>query len=168
MNLTDHREPPSADESMEIAARYLEVGYAVADSQPDRASDLLEEYFGDDPKISSKRLWFFSSVGPVIIAGAMRKLNEGKPTDDVFWGLEIDGDEQADPDLLAAAQSVAAFLNGDHRAGQDVMSAHFDVVARKSGGEAAHDAMFHMVVEHMKMLAACINGGAFGDRGEAS
>ncbi|PXY20352.1 hypothetical protein [Prauserella endophytica] len=161
MKLNDQDQPPSAEESMTIAAEFLRVAHQAADGDIDGMAASLDEYFTDDPVAASLRLWYFAAVGPLIVAGAVKKLNGGRLPSDGMWVIEQEGDPADDPSALAAAQAVTAHLNGDDDAARDVISAHFGVVAKKSGGEAAHEALFGVVVHHLNMLAALINEGVF-------
>jgi hypothetical protein len=147
---------------MQIASTYLEIAQRIADGTVEATVDTLEEYFTDDPVVASLRLWYFAAVGPILVAAALKKLNAEHLTRDGFWVIEQTGIEpDDDPSALVAAQCVAAHLNGDEAAAQDVTSANFAVVANQSGMSAAHDAMFDVVIHHLQMLAGLIQEGAF-------
>lgn len=163
MTDTPTHQPPSADESMEIAATYLRIADQAADGDTDAAVDALAAYFTENGVTASYRLWYFAAVGPIIVAAGIRKLNEHLLDGHELWGITTLNERAPaqDPDALAALQAVAAHLNGDKRAAQDVISAHFDAAAKASGLDAAHDAMADMVIHHLNMLSVLIKEGAF-------
>ncbi len=151
---------PDADESMEIVARYFQIADAGIRSA-NKAADLCQEYFGTDPKLQSARLWYFASIGPVLIAAAMRKLNKDVLQPDDFWIIERLPGAQSDADTDAACQTVIRVLNDDQDTMHDLITAHYEAARAIGGHGAGHDALFRMVTEHLRMLASLIKGGAF-------
>ncbi|MFJ8815466.1 hypothetical protein [Amycolatopsis thermoflava] len=170
MSLPRHTNPPTNDEAMEISDRYLQIAAAIARpsgdvrADVDRITDLLVDYFTDDPMIASQRLWYFAGVGPVLVAGAMKKAHRGALPRGGFWAIEQVGAGDADPNVLAAAQAVTFQLNGDQDASHDVLDAHFAVVATQHGSNAAHNALFDVVLHHLQMLAELIKNGVLDGR----
>ncbi|MDQ0377918.1 hypothetical protein [Amycolatopsis thermophila] len=170
MNLPHHTNPPNEAEAMEITDRYLQIATAIAGpsddirADVDRVTDMLVDYFTDDPMIASLRLRYFAGIGPVLVAGAMKKAHRGAMPRGGFWAIEQVGAGDTDPNALAAAQAVTFQLNGDQDASHDVLDAHFAVVAKHHGPNAAHDALFDVVLHHLQMLAALIKNGVFDDR----
>lgn len=155
------REEPDQHEAMEIAGRYLEIGGQIADRDADGAVTALQQYLTDDSETASLHLWYFAGIGPPLVAAAVQKLNGGPPPDGQMWGIEhVDVDNpEGDPDTLTAVRSVVAMLNDEQAYSQDVISAHFDAVAKESGIGKAHESLFRVVLQHLQMLAACQREG---------
>lgn len=159
-----HNQPPTREESAEIGATFLHLGGLIAAGDRKTTADDLAEYLTDDPRTASLRLWMFAATGPILVAAALQQLDADRQKDaDGMWIIEQDTRDgrEAPPHLLAAIRSTVAYLNGDARMANDIVAAHFDAANAAAGLHAAHDAMFEMVLDHLGLLATCIEAGAF-------
>jgi hypothetical protein len=146
--------PPTAEESLRIAAKFLDVAIGLVESGTATAIDRIEEFIGADNETAELHIWYWAAVGPVVTAAGIRKLDV-PDVQDGMWAIEMVPGVEASPDpsLLAALRAVVAHLNDDTGAAQDVTSAHFAV--------AGHDGLLEMVFELLKLCSFLVKEGAF-------
>jgi hypothetical protein len=147
-------EPPTAQESMEIACRFMEIVDTLQDGT-DAAADALTDYLGEDPETGTLRAWYLASCGPLIASAALKSLNKGEPFKGGFWGLvQIPGSPLgSEPSQLAMMRSLTAYLNEDAEAATDVIAAH----------HATHgiEGLFGMICAALILTAFLKKEGAF-------
>lgn len=153
------RMPTEAD-SVEAALRFFEIARTALSSRR-RAADLAEDYFGVDPQVRSARLWYFAAVGPLFVGVGLRKLNRNHLTPDDVWVLDHMPGDEYESAVKLACQTVVLYLNDDTDTMHDLIQLRFREVCAAEGMEAAHDALFAMVTEHIVMLARLIDAGAY-------
>lgn len=117
---------------MRIAELFLTAAIEHAENGPAQAANLIEDYFNCDNETASLRVWYWASVGPILPGSR---------------------DLPSNASTLAALQCVAAHLNDDETAAQDVTAAHFDV--------AGHEGLFSMVFEFVGLCSFLVKEGAF-------
>lgn len=161
--MSDFPAAPTADESMQIAERFFAAAQQLADGDKDGALDAVCGWLTEagDPMMASLRLWYLSSVGPVLVAAALQKLSGGPPADSGMWCIEQAGGGSEDPDALAAVRAVVAQANGDQAYSLDLISARYDAVEKDYGFDKAHESLLGVVANLLMMLAACQREGAF-------
>lgn len=152
----NHRPPPTEEESVWIAEKFLDVAMTAAHEGPDQGIAMVEEFFDCEPREATFRLWSWAAVGAVIASAAIGKLNPRPPADDEMWAIEHlpgSSEKNVEPDALAAMQCVVAHLNGDAPAAHDVISARWAV--------ARYDGLFGLVCELIVLCAFLVKEGAF-------
>ncbi|MDQ0376626.1 hypothetical protein [Amycolatopsis thermophila] len=154
--------PPNADEAMHFAEKYLHLAFAIADRDRAAVDARFAELFPrNDDETALLHTWYAVGVGPVLAGQALIEL-AGPGKGEVFALLQKHGsDTGKDPHLLPAMQSVTTFVNGDQRLSQDIITAHHDVVAARSGPEAAFEALCGITWHHLELLAFLIQRGAY-------
>lgn len=154
------RRTPTAEDSVEIAVRYMTIARAALGSR-DEAAKLVAEYLGPDPAAGSVRLWYFASVGPVLVGTGMRQLNPQPLDPEDFWAFERLPGAADDPDAAVAAATVVRWLNDDEPTMHDLYAAHYDAAFKRDGWGAAQKALIGMVICHLGMLARLLDAGAY-------
>lgn len=147
---------PTPEEAMRVAELFLNTAIEHNKNGTDKAIDLIDEFYTyEDPALVSRRIWAWASVGPVIAAAGIKKLNIPPPGDGELWGIEnVPGPkEKPDPSLLAALQAVVGHLNDDPALAMDVMSAHYKV--------AGHEGLISMTFELIALCSFLVKEGAF-------
>jgi hypothetical protein len=141
---------------MHIAELFLDAAIEHAEHGTDRAMAMIEAYFIGDPNEVSKRIWYWASVGPIIAAAGIRKLDIRPPGPGELWAIEtLPGSQRkTDASCLAALQAVVGHLNEDESLAQDVTSAHFEV--------AGHEGLIAMSFECISLCSFLAKEGAFG------
>jgi hypothetical protein len=149
--------PPTEDEAMDIAGRFLSAAISHAEDGPSKGIDMVTQFFDCDPVEAAFRVWYWASVGSIIAAAGVKALNPVAPSEGEFWGLVplpgVDTDE-SDPSATAAAQCIVAHLNEDAEGAHDITTAHFKV--------AGHEGLFLMVCQFILVCSALAKEGAFG------
>lgn len=154
------RRPPTPDDSVEIAVRFMQIARAALESR-DQAARLLSAYLGPDPVSGPARLWYFASVGPILVGQGIRQLNPTPLGPEDFWGFGRRPGAPVDPDAEVAAATVVRWLNDDEPTMHDLYTAHYKAAHQRGGWGAAQQALIGMVIEHIGMLARLIAAGAY-------